>query len=89
MAHHFFLLRLNPFSLGLDSEGWWFEKSVAWLEVWLSADGSEYVSVPWLSLLRSWGSLTMISTGKFLHMAQHFLLPWLNPFGLGVERVGW
>ena len=52
-------------------------------------EGSEIVSWPWLSLVRSLGSLTMISTGKFLHMVQHFILPQLNPFGLGVEREGW
>ena len=25
MAHHFILLRLNPFDLRFDREGWWFE----------------------------------------------------------------
>ena len=25
MAHHFILLRLNPFDLRVDREGWWFE----------------------------------------------------------------
>ena len=29
MAHHFILLRLNPFGLGVDREGWWFEHSVS------------------------------------------------------------
>ena len=24
MAHHFILLRLNPFGLRVDGEGWWF-----------------------------------------------------------------
>ena len=24
MAHHFILLRLNPFGLRVDREGWWF-----------------------------------------------------------------
>ena len=27
MAHHFILLRLNPFDLRVDKEGWWFEHS--------------------------------------------------------------
>ena len=27
MAHHFILLRVNPFGLRVDSEGWWFEQS--------------------------------------------------------------
>ena len=27
MAHHFILLRLNPFDLGVDRERWWFEHS--------------------------------------------------------------
>ena len=29
MAHHFILLRLNPFGLWVDSEGWWFEHSMS------------------------------------------------------------
>ena len=29
MAHKFILLRLNPFDLWVDSEGWWFELSVS------------------------------------------------------------
>ena len=29
MAHHFILLRLNPFDLRVDWEGWWFEHSVS------------------------------------------------------------
>ena len=28
MAHHFIMLRLNPFGLRVDWEGWWFEHSV-------------------------------------------------------------
>ena len=27
MAQHFILLRLNPFELKVDREGWWFEHS--------------------------------------------------------------
>ena len=27
MAHYFILLRLNPFDLRVDWEGWWFEDS--------------------------------------------------------------
>ena len=29
LAHHFFLLWLNPFDLSDDEEGWWFECSVS------------------------------------------------------------
>ena len=29
MAHHFIMLRLNPFGLWVDREGWWFEHSVS------------------------------------------------------------
>ena len=29
MAHHFILLRLNPFGLRVDREGWWFEQSMS------------------------------------------------------------
>ena len=28
-AHHFSLLRLKPFDLSVDKEGWWFEHSVS------------------------------------------------------------
>ena len=45
-----------------------------------------YVSQPWLSPLRGWGSLTMRSTGKFVYMAHHFILLRINPFGLRVDR---
>ena len=29
MAHNFILLQLNPFGLGVDREGWWFEHSMS------------------------------------------------------------
>ena len=29
MAHHLILLRLNPFDLSVDREGWWFEHSMS------------------------------------------------------------
>ena len=29
MAHHFIMLRLNPFGYRVDWEGWWFEHSVS------------------------------------------------------------
>ena len=29
MAHQFIMLRLNPFGLRVDREGWWFEHSVS------------------------------------------------------------
>ena len=60
MAHHFILLRLNPFGLGVDREEWWFEHSMSWL--------LKNVSWPWLSPLQGWGSLTMAFTGKFVHI---------------------
>ena len=37
-----------------------------YMRVWLSAEGAENVSWPWLSLLRGWGSLAMTFTGKFV-----------------------
>ena len=52
MAHHFILLRLNPFDLRVDTEGWWFEHSVSWLPVCLPAEGAKIVSWPCLSSLR-------------------------------------
>ena len=68
MAHHFILLRLNPFGFRVDREGWWCEHSVSWLRVCLSAEGTKNVSWPWLSPLRGWGSLTMASIGKFANL---------------------
>ena len=56
---------------------------------YMSAEGAKNVSWPWLSPLRGWGSLTMTSTGKFVYKAHHFILLWLNPFGLRVDREGW
>ena len=89
MAHHFILLRLNPFDLRVDREGWWFEHSVSQLWVYLSADSAKSVSLLWLSPLQGWGSLTMAFTGKFVYMAHHFILLRLNPFDLRVDREGW
>ena len=68
MTHHFILLRLNPFGLGIDREGWWFEHSVSWLRVCSSVESAKDVSWPWLSPLRGWDSLTMTFTGKFVYM---------------------
>ena len=68
MAHHFILLRLNPFDLRVDKERWWFEHSLSQLRVCLSAEGAKNLSWPWLSPLRGWGSLTMTSTGKFVYI---------------------
>ena len=49
MAHHFIMLRLSPFGLRVDREGWWFEQSVSQLRVCLLAEGAKNVSWPWLS----------------------------------------
>ena len=68
MAHYFILLRINPFDLRTDREGWWFEHSLSWLRVCLSAEGAENVSWPWLSPLRGRGSLTTSLTGKFVYI---------------------
>ena len=89
MAHHLILLRLNPFGLSVESEGWWFEHSMSKLRICFSAESARTVSWLWLSPLQGWGSLTMRSIGKFVHMAHNFLLLWLNPFGLRVDSEGW
>ena len=81
-AHHFILLRLNPFGLPVDREGWWFEHSMSQLRIGFSAERAKSVSCFWLSPLRGFGSLTMTSTSKFLYMAHHFIFLQLNPFGL-------
>ena len=67
-AHHFILLRLNPFDLNVDREGMWFEHSVSELRVCLSTEGAKNVSWSWLSLLRGWCSLTMEFTGRFVYI---------------------
>ena len=46
MAHHFILVRLNPFDLRVDREGWWCEHSVSQLRVSLSAEDAKNVSWP-------------------------------------------
>ena len=89
MANHFNLLRLNPFRLRIDSEGWWFERSLSYLRVCLSAEDAKNVSWPWLSPIRGWGSLTMTSIAKFVYRAKHFILLRLNPFVLRVDSEGW
>ena len=68
MAHHFIFLRLNPFGLRIDKEGWWFEHSMSQLRVCLSAEDAKNVSWPGLSPLRGCGSLTMTSTAKFVYI---------------------
>ena len=89
MAHHFILLRLNPFGHRVDREGWRFEHSMSLLQVFLSAEGAKNVSWLWPSPLRGWGSLTMTSTGIFVCVAHHFILLWVNPIGLRVDSEGW
>ena len=89
MVHHFILLQLNPFNLGIDRQEWWFENSVSQLRVGLSAESAKDVSWPWLSPLKRWVNLTMAFTGKFVYMAYHFILLRFNPFELRVGREGW
>ena len=88
MVHHSILLRLNPFDLSVNREGWCFEHSCVIVAVCVSAEGSKNVSSPWLSSLRGWGSLIMALTGKFVYMAHHFIVLQLNPFDLSVDREG-
>ena len=41
LVHHFILLLFNPFDLRVDWEGWWFEHSMSYLQVCLSAEGAK------------------------------------------------
>ena len=41
MAHRFILLRLNPFDLSVDREGWWFESSCVIVAGMLVSRGCE------------------------------------------------
>ena len=88
IAHHFILLRISPFGLRVDRKGWWFEHSLSWLRVCLSAEGAKNVSGPWLSPLRGWSSLTMTFTGKLVYMTHYFILLRFNPFDR-VNKEGW
>ena len=88
IAHHFILLRISPFGFRVDREGWWFEHSLSWLRVCLSAEGAKNVSGPWLSPLRGWSSLTMTFTGKLVYMTHYFILLRFNPFDR-VNKEGW
>ena len=74
IAHHFMLLRLNPFDLSADRDGWRFEHSVSYLQVSLSAEGAKNNSSwPWPSPLGGRGSLPMAFSGKFICI-QHTIL---------------
>ena len=88
MTHHFIFLWINPFTLSLDSEGWWFEHSMSWLPVGSSAEGAKDVSLFRLSPPRGWGSLIMTSTGKFVCMTHPFILLWINPCSLSLDSEG-
>ena len=57
--------------------------------VCLSTQGVKNVFWTWLSALGGWGSLTMISTRKFVYMAHDFVFRRPNPFGLRVDSEGW
>ena len=89
IAHHFILVPHNAFGLGVNREWWWFEHSVSWLRIWLSAEASENVSWFTLSPLRGWGNFIMAFTGKFVYVAHHLILLRFIPFGIGVARSGW
>ena len=89
VAHHFILLWLNPFGLSVDREGLWFEHSLPSLRVGLSGEGAKNVSCIWLSPIQGWGSLSMISTGKFTDTTHNFISLQLNPFGLRLDSDGW
>ena len=43
MGQHFILLQLNVFGLRVDGEGWWFEHSMSWLRICLSAERAKNV----------------------------------------------
>ena len=58
------------------------------LRICFSGEGDKNVSWFRLTPLGRWGSLTMTSTGIFVYLAHHFILLWLNPFGIRVDREG-
>ena len=89
MAHHFILLSLNLFELGVDREGWWFEHSCVIAMGFFSAEGAKNLPGPWLSLFQRWGSQTMPLRAKFIYIGHHLILLQFNPFDDGVDREGW
>ena len=70
----FILLQLNHFVFRVELVGWWFEHSMSWSCVFLSAEGARNVSWPLIYLLRAWGSLTMTFTGKFVYGLPFYLI---------------
>ena len=87
MAHHFILLRFNPFDLKVGREGWLFEHSVSQLWVRLSAESAKNFSCPWLSPLQGWGSLTMAFTGKFVYNYVYIQLYKLYIYNLYIYNI--
>ena len=63
--------------------------TVSQLQVSLSAEGAKNIFWPWLALLQGQSSLNMAFAGKFVYMAHPFILLWLNPFDLRVDRERW
>ena len=69
ITHHFILLRLNHFGLGVDRTGCWFQNFVSQVRFCVLAEGAKNVSWPQLSPFRGQGSLTMAFTGKFVYIS--------------------
>ena len=57
--------------------------------MYLSEEGAKNISWPWLFLLQGLVSLAMAFAAKLVYMDHHFILLWLNPFDLRVDREGW
>lgn len=82
IAHHFFLLVLNPFSTAVDGQEWRFEHSVSQLLVRSSVESTKQVFWSWLSSLPDLGGVTMAFNGKIVGIALHFIFLSLNPLTL-------
>ena len=89
VAHRFIFLWLNPFDITVDRKGLWFEHSMSYSRVWLSAESAKIVSWSWLSPFRGWSILTMAFTGKIVYVAHHLIFLQFHSFDLTADREGW
>ena len=89
ISYHFILLWLNPFDLRVDRKGLWLGPSCVIVPGLLVRRGCLKRFLALAISTTRWGSLTMALTGKFVYMAHHFILLWLNPFELRVDMERW
>ena len=88
MAHHFILLRLNPFDLRFDREGWWFEHSVSYLWPCLSAEDAKNVFDPGYLCSKDgvvWPWYLLVNLYIYIYIYINFQLCYSLFFVLGIN----